>query len=239
MSLQVFPNLNSTVPFVLELVRAGADIIEIGMPFSDPLADGPVIQESSHKALCNGITLEKILSQVSEIRRSTEVPLVLMGYLTPILSYGVLQFFSDAARAGADGIIIPETPLEESEYYSRLASGNGLCFIHMVSPTTPAARMKKIDKLANGFVYCVSHTGVTGSSQSKTKIDYLRRVAKNIKSKPVLIGFGIGSARDLAGIKNYAAGVIIGSALLRKITRGEEKNSIRQWIADIKEECRK
>ncbi len=150
---------------------------------------------------------------MSEIRRSTEVPLVLMGYLTPILSYGVQRFFADAAQAGVDGIIIPETPLEESEYYSKLASGNGMCFIHMVSPTTPAARMKKIDKQADGFVYCVSHTGVTGNSQSKTKIDYLRRVAKNIKRKPVLIGFGISSAQDVGRHKKYAAGVIIGSAL--------------------------
>ena len=234
-----FPELESTVPLVLELVRAGADIIEIGMPFSDPLADGPVIQESSHRALRNGITLKKILSQVIEIRRSTDVPLVLMGYLTPILSYGAQQFFSDAARAGVDGMILPEAPLEESEHYSGLAAVNGMCFIQMVSPATPAARMKIIDRHANGFVYCVSHTGVTGNSQSKTKIDYLRQVAKNIKRKPILIGFGISSFRDVSGIKKYAAGVIIGSALLTKLAGGEGKISIKRWISDIKEECRK
>jgi tryptophan synthase alpha chain len=234
-----FPELESTVPLVLELVQAGADIIEIGMPFSDPLADGPIIQESSYRALCTGITLERILSQAAEIRRATEVPLVLMGYFTPILSYGVQRFFADAAQAGVDGIIIPETPLEESDTYSKLASGNGMCFIHMVSPTTPAARMKKIDKHADGFVYCVSHTGVTGSSTSETKIDYLRQVSKNIKRKPVLVGFGISSAQDVLAVKKYAAGVIIGSALLRKLGTGEEKTSVRRWIVGIKEECRK
>jgi tryptophan synthase alpha chain len=234
-----FPELDSTVPLVLDLVRSGADIVEIGMPFSDPLADGPVIQESSHRAIGNGMTLEIIFSQVKEIRRTSDVPLILMGYCTPILSYGAGRFFADAAHAGIDGVIFPETPLEESRTYRDLAAKNGICFIPLIGPTTPVSRMKEIDACASGFVYCVSHAGVTGDARNIKKTDFLRRASKNVKKTPLLIGFGIGTVRDVRRVKKYADGVIIGSALLRKLSSNEKNQVLRRWIAEIKEECRK
>jgi tryptophan synthase alpha chain len=229
-----FPKLESTVPLVLELAQAGADIIELGMPFSDPLADGPVIQASSQQAIKNGITLDKILNQVKEIRKHTDIPLVLMGYLTPILHYGEEKFFANAAKAGVDGIILPEVPLEESDRFLSLTRKHHLADILLVSPATSDKRIREIDKISSGFLYCVSTTGVTGKSSLGDIESYVKRVKRNAKKNSVLVGFGIKTPADAQCISQNADGVIVGSALIQKITQAGTATEIDDWVRQLK-----
>jgi len=228
-----FPTINSTIPLVLEIEKSGADVIELGMPFSDPLADGPVIQQSSQMALSQGITLDKILSFVKTIRQSSEIPLVLMGYLNPILTYGAEKFFNSAARSGVDGIILPELPLEETKRYKPVLDSAGVAHILLVTPTTSPDRIAMIDSVSNGFLYCVSSTGVTGS-RSSVPSSYINSVKLNAKKNPVLVGFGIRTPMDAHNIATYADGVIIGSALIQRIARGESIKDVGNWVRQIK-----
>ncbi|MGD1043812.1 MAG: tryptophan synthase subunit alpha [Bacteroidota bacterium] len=230
-----FPKLESTVPLVLELAQTGADIIELGMPFSDPLADGPIIQASSQQAIKNGITLEHILGQVKEIRKHTNIPLVLMGYLNPILHYGEESFFANARKAGVDGIILPEVPLEESDRFLSLTHKHYLADILLVSPATTNKRIREIDKISSGFLYCVSTTGVTGRSNIGDIGSYLNRVKKNAKKNLVLVGFGIKTPTDAQRIVQHADGVIVGSALVQRIARGDSVKAIGGWVRQLKE----
>ena len=229
-----FPTLNATIPLVLEIERGGADIIELGMPFSDPLADGPVIQQSSQAALSQGITLDNILSYVKTIRQSSEIPLVLMGYLNPILAYGAEKFFKSAARSGVDGIILPELPVEESKRYKSIFDRAGLAHILLVTPTTSPERIALIDRASNGFLYCVSSTGVTGSTSKIRSDSYINSVKTHAKKNPVLVGFGIKTPADARRIARRADGVIIGSALIQRIARGDSLEDIGAWVRQLK-----
>jgi tryptophan synthase alpha chain len=229
-----FPTLDATVPLVLELEKGGADVIELGMPFSDPLADGPVIQQSSQTALRQGITLDRILSYVKQIRMSSEIPLVLMGYLNPILSYGSENFFIAAANAGVDGIILPELPLEESRGYKTIFKRTGLVQILLVTPTTPPERIGLIDRASHGFLYCVSSTGVTGATKKVQNGSYLSSVKRNAKINPVLVGFGIKTPNDVRRTARIADGVIVGSALIQKIEKRESPQKIGAWVRQLK-----
>ncbi|MCX6121150.1 MAG: tryptophan synthase subunit alpha [Ignavibacteriales bacterium] len=229
-----FPTLDATLPLVSEIEKGGADIIELGMPFSDPLAEGPVIQHSSHVALQQGTTLDKILSYVKTIRRSSEIPLVLMGYLNPILTYGAERFFRAAAKAGVDGVILPELPLEESKRYKSICVSSGLANIILVTPTTPPERIAMIDRASEGFLYCVSTTGVTGSAGNSISSRYIGNVKKSAKKNPVLVGFGIKTPADAHRIAQYADGVIIGSALVQRIARGDSPRKIGHWVRQLK-----
>jgi tryptophan synthase alpha chain len=229
-----FPMLDATVPLVLEIEKGGADIIELGMPFSDPLADGPVIQQSSQAALSNGITLDKILSSVKTIRKSSAIPLVLMGYLNPILAYGAEKFFKSAASSGVDGIILPELPFEESKTYQSIFNRTGLAHIQLVTPTTSPERIALIDHASSGFLYCVSSTGVTGSRNTMSGT-YLGSVKMHAKKNPVLVGFGIRTPMDARRIAAYADGVIIGSALIERIAEGTSREEVGAWIRQMKE----
>ena len=229
-----FPTIGATVPLVIEIEKGGADIIELGMPFSDPLADGPVIQRSSQEALSQGITLDKILSHVKTIRQSSEIPLVLMGYLNPILAYGVEKFFNAAAKAGVDGVILPELPFEESHRYKSILDGIGLANILLVTPTTPTERIVLIDRASSGFLYCVSSTGVTGSANKKLSGSYVSTVKKNAKKNPVLVGFGIKTPADAHRIAHHADGVIVGSALIQRIAREDSLKEIGTWVRQLK-----
>ena len=229
-----FPKLESTVPLVLKLAEAGADIIEIGMPFSDPLADGPIIQASSQRAIKNGITLVRILEQVKEIRRYSEIPFVLMGYLNPILHYGQERFFADAAKAGVDGVILPEVPLEEADRFLLLTRKYHLADILLVSPATSDKRIRNIDKVTSGFLYCVSTTGVTGRSNFGNIESYVKRVKHNAKKNPVLVGFGIKTPADAHRIAQYADGVIVGSALIQRIAKENSVKEICGWVRQLK-----
>jgi tryptophan synthase alpha chain len=230
-----FPTIGATIPLVLGIEKGGADIIELGMPFSDPLAEGPIIQRSSQVALNHGMTLDKILSYVKTIRQSSDIPLVLMGYLNPILAYGAEKFFTAAAGAGVDGVILPELPFEESKRYKSNFENSGLANIILVTPTTPPNRIAMIDRASEGFLYCVSTTGVTGSDVRSTSISYINNVKKSAKKNPVLVGFGIKTPEDASRIAQYADGVIVGSALVQRIARGDSTRKISDWVRELKE----
>jgi tryptophan synthase alpha chain len=229
-----FPDKESTPAVVASLEKAGVDIVELGMPFSDPLADGPVIQASSAKALANGMTLRGILQAVREIRKGSSVPIVLMGYLNPIMSYGLEEFFRDAAEAGVDGIILPELPLEEAPRFEGEFTRHGIAQILLVTPTTPDERMKEIDAASGGFVYCVSSKGVTGAGKSSGLQDYVRRARKAITQNPLLVGFGITSVQDARNAGDGADGVIIGSAYLKRIQEGASLQEAADWVQEIR-----
>jgi tryptophan synthase alpha chain len=229
-----YPTPDALLSLVGAIEKGGADIIELGMPFSDPLADGPVIQLSSHVALQQGVTIDWILSQVRLIRRRSDIPIVLMGYLNPILAYGTEKFFTTAARVGADGIILPELPLEEQDRYADLIKANKLANILLVTPTTPSARISLIDKRSSGFLYCVSSAGVTGSRKSRINTSYIKKVKSSAKKNPVLVGFGISSAEDARRAVQNADGVIVGSALIEFIGKGKSLAAVESFVRGIK-----
>ncbi len=233
-----FPDKEATPEIVLELEKGGADVIEIGMPFSDPLADGLVIQQSSASALRNGVTLDSILEDVKAIRRNSGIPIVLMGYLNPILRYGAERFFRSASEAGVDGVILPEVPKEESGAYAHLIQANGMSNILLVAPTTPDERIAEIDSESGGFLYCVSTTGVTGRSTAHAVDEYVSRVKSIARKNPVLVGFGISTPREAEAYSRYADGVIVGSALIQRISRGYRNGRLREWVAEFKNAIR-
>ncbi|MCK9409973.1 MAG: tryptophan synthase subunit alpha [Bacteriovoracaceae bacterium] len=211
-----FPVKGSTVPLILALERSGASMIEVGIPFSDPLADGPTIQHSSEIAIKHGVTLTKVLELVKEARTHTSIPIILMGYVNPIMSYGFDRFFEAAAAAGVDGLIVPDLPPEESDDFRTQCKKHGLSTIFLIAPTSPDKRIRYIDSLSTDFSYCVSVTGVTGARTSfgGNFDDFLGRVKKNT-SKPFVVGFGIKSKEQVDRIASTANGVVVGSALLQ------------------------
>ena len=229
-----FPRKDSTVDLVLAIEQGGADIVELGMPFSDPLADGPVIQASSAAALKNGVTLRTVLDDARMIRRNSGIPLVLMGYLNPILSFGATKFFEEAAAAGIDGVILPEVPLEEWPRFGETVRASGLAGILLATPTTPDKKIAAIDAEGAGFLYCVSSTGVTGAAHRTENNDYLRRVKSIATKNRVLVGFGIASPDDAAAYASSADGVIVGTALLRQIGSGISGSSLSSWVAGFR-----
>lgn len=229
-----YPELHSATTLVPLLVQGGADIIEIGMPFSDPMADGPVIQASSAAALKNGVRLQSILEDVAEIRAHSDVPIVLMGYLNPILSFGAGEFFTLAARCGADGIILPELPLEEAGRFTKDCSAAGLSQILLVTPTSSPDRIKAIDEASRGFVYCVSTTGVTGQAGKDSPREYIKGVRQLVRQNPLLVGFGIGTPSAAREAARESDGVIVGSALIRRLRNAIEPAELVAWVQGFK-----
>ncbi len=219
-----YPDLETSIDVVEALATSGADLMEIGLSFSDPLADGPVIQKATQIALENGITVKKSLQAAAELRkRGVTIPLVLMGYYNPMLAYGLEKFVSDAQSAGVDGFIIPDLPPEEAEEFEAL-TGN-LPLIRMLAPTTPAERMEKVAREAKGFIYLVSVTGVTGARQSLAKgLGALIASVRQHTSVPVCVGFGIGTPEQAQEVGALADGVIVGSACVRAV--GESKTPV-------------
>lgn len=218
-----YPERESTVPLACALAEAGADIIELGIPFSDPIADGPVIQACSERALRNGITVGRVLAAVEEIRRSVSIPLVLMGYANPVYRFGMDRFLSTAHGCGVDGLIVPDLPVEESGEYRTLAERAGIAAIFLASPVTPDARLRRLDEASRGFLYCVSVTGVTGERKDAAAqaADFLRRARSIVKRNPLLVGFGIATPDDARSAGKQSDGVIIGSALMKIVGRGD------------------
>lgn len=211
-----FPQRDSTLDLVPAMIAAGADMFELGVPFSDPLADGATIQRATHRALQNGVTFAFCLETVAALRkRHVQVPLLLMGYYNPLLRYGVERACADMAAAGGDGWIIPDVPPEEAEILHRLASAYGLDLIMFVAPTTPDERIARIVALASGFVYCVSLTGVTGarSDMAHDLEAFLGRIRCQT-DLPLVVGFGISNATHVARVGKVADGAIVGSALI-------------------------
>lgn len=213
-----YPDLKTTEKLVLELEGRGADIIELGVPFSDPLADGPVIQESSSCALKKGINLKRIFSLVRSLRKKTQIPICLMGYYNPILSFGPVKFVGEALKSGVDGIIIPDLPPEEDKELVSLSKKRALKTIFFLSPTSSRERIQYISQVSSGFIYYVSLTGVTGARQS-LPLDLKEniRIIKRYTEKPVCVGFGISRPEHVADVFRIADGAIVGSALIKLI----------------------
>ncbi|GAB4091588.1 tryptophan synthase subunit alpha [Flaviaesturariibacter terrae] len=214
-----YPELDSTVPVLRALQAHGADIIELGMPYSDPLADGPVIQASSARALYNGMSIETLFAQLEPIRREISLPIVLMGYLNPLLQYGFEAFCARAAACGVDGLIIPDIPLHAYEReYGPIVRQYGLDFIFLVTPETPEARVRQLDAASSGFLYAVSSSSVTGSAKDFSAVErYLERLEDLRLSNPVLVGFGIHDRETFDAACRHASGAIIGSAYIRAL----------------------
>jgi len=212
------PNLETTERLVLELESAGADLIELGVPFSDPLADGPVLQRSAERSLKHKTSLTAILTLVARLRERTDVPLILMTYDNPVHKYGERRFVEDAVKAGVDGVIVPDLPMEEAGPLYNHCKRHGLDLIFLAAPTSPAARLKKIADISRGFIYYVSITGITGA-QLRDLTDVRTHVAmiKKYTDKPVVVGFGISTPDQARRVAEIADGVIVGSAVVKVI----------------------
>lgn len=233
------PSLSVTKELILSLEKAGADILEIGVPFSDPTADGPVIQAASQRALKNGTTLKGVLNLVADIRRVSEIPVVLFGYFNPIFAYGVKKFAKSAQKAGVDGVLVVDLPPEEAQELRIYSDAAGLDFISLVAPTTGKNRLKTILQSATGFLYYISITGVTGTAAPKTA-DIAREVAiiRKLTKMPIAVGFGISNAAQAKEIGAVADGIVIGSAVVKLIDQNRDSDNLVKIVADYAKEMK-
>ena len=230
-----YPDLATSIDVIEALAKNGADLIEVGLSFSDPLADGPVIQQATQIALEKGVTVKKSLEAVKDLRkRGVDIPLILMGYYNPMLTYGLEKFIRDAKESGADGFIIPDLPLEEAEEFTSVAGEMPL--IQMLAPTSPDERMETIARNAKGFIYLVSVTGVTGERReiSNDLGDLIARVRSHT-SAPVCVGFGIGTPEQAREVGKMADGVIVGTACVRTIGSSQKPiETAKQFAAEFR-----
>jgi tryptophan synthase alpha chain len=234
-----FPELESTLGVMKSLQDAGADMIELGMPYSDPLADGPVIQASSTKALENGMTIHKLFEQLKGFRNTIHIPVLLMGYMNPILQFGFENFCKQAMEAGVDGLILPDLPMFEFENeYGAMIRKNKLDFIFLVTPETTDARLVRLDQLSSGFLYAVSSSSTTGKNAAITDQEaYFKKIRSLQLKNPVLIGFGIRDKEGFAHACIYANGAIIGTAFIRILENSNPANMhsrIHDYINSLK-----
>jgi tryptophan synthase alpha chain len=228
------PDLETTRALVVELARAGATVIELGVPFSDPVADGPTIQRSSERALRRGVGLSDVLSVVREARRETDVPVILFGYFNPVLQFGVERFAEETARAGADGVLVTDLVPEESADFNAALARRGLDQIFLVAPTTSDARLRSIAERASGFVYAVSRAGVTGA-RADLSAEAARLVSRvrGVSDLPVAVGFGISTHEHVAEVWTYADAAVVGSALVAEIERHEGRADLVARVGDF------
>lgn len=233
-----FPSLNDTGTIALSLQQAGVNLIEIGIPFSDPIADGPVIQQSSKQAIDNGMTLKLLLEQVRELRKQVHIPIILMGYLNPVMQYGMEKFFTDVAHAGVDGLILPDMPFDEYEsVYRQSMETTGLRNIFLISPTTSEARIRKIDQATNAFIYAVSSSSTTGAREGfqTEQIQYFERLKKLNLKNSFLIGFGVSNANTFSTACAYGAGAIVGSAFINMLKQAQDISSdTQEFVSSLK-----
>ena len=233
-----YPNLNDTATIIETLDKADADIVEVGMPFSDPVADGPVIQKSSLIALKNGMTIKILFEQLENIRMHTQIPIVLMGYLNPVLQFGIERFCEQCHQVGVDGLIIPDLPPEiYNDQYRTTFEKYNLCNILLVPPQTSDDRIQQLDKWSSGFLYIVAASSTTGAKKGfqPYQIEYFNRLQKLNLSSPKLIGFGISSKESFLEACNYANGAIIGSAFIKALEEKKEMDTtIRNFVRSIK-----
>ncbi|MGN7783001.1 tryptophan synthase subunit alpha [Niabella sp. 22666] len=231
-----YPKLDSTLTVMKALQDSGADIIELGMPYSDPLADGETIQKSSAVALANGMTMHVLFEQLAGMREEINIPVVLMGYMNPVMQYGFEQFCADAAKVGVDGLILPDLPQHEFEKtYKAIIEKYNLNFIFLVTPETSEERIKKLDELSSGFLYAVSSSSTTGGEKDFNAVElYLQRLQGYGLKNPVLVGFGIKDKKTFNGACKYAQGAIIGSAYIKIIQHAQSPEAItRSFVQSI------
>ena len=231
-----YPQLDSTLKIMKALEDNGAGIIELGMPYSDPLADGPVIQASSTIAIANGMTIKKLFEQLKDFRNEIHIPVILMGYMNPVLQYGFEKFCADAAAVGIDGLILPDLPEFEFETeYGAIIKKYGLDFIFLVTPETSEERIKKLDELSTGFLYAVSSSSTTGSDKNMTDVNsYLQKLKSLQLRNAILVGFGIKDKQTFDTACRYVNGAIIGSAFVKALERSEsEEDSVKQFLKSV------
>ena len=230
------PNLATTRAALLALQEAGADLVELGIPYSDPLADGPVIQAAAGRALAAGTTLAGVLELLSSLKGELELPVVLFTYSNPLLNCGMESFCQQAAAAGAAGLLVPDLPLEEAERLSPIAAAAGLDLVLLVAPTTPPQRMARIVAASRGFTYLVSVTGVTGErSQMETRVAGLVQQIKALGSTPVAVGFGISGVEQAVQVRDWGAdGAIVGSALVKRMALAEPVAAAQQFCSELR-----
>lgn len=221
------PSAKVTEKLIPELERAGCDILELGVPFSDPMADGLTNQKAAERALAGGITLREILDIVRKIRHKSNVPIVLFTYLNPVFRYGLIEFAKDAQSAGVDGVLVLDLPVEESREYKKILAASGLKMIYLLAPTSTEERIKLVCRYASGFIYYVSRTGVTGIRESverSVKQEVIK--IKQFTKLPVVVGFGISKPKHVKEVVKYSDGVVVGSAIVKQIEANLKRSSL-------------
>jgi len=227
------PSLESTMDTILMFERCGADIVELGVPFTDPLADGPTIQRAAERALKEGVTLKKVLTCVKELRTHSAIPLLLMTYYNPVFKYGESEFLHDAVSSGIDGVIIPDLPPEEAGELLKGARREGFATIFLLAPTSTEDRVKKVGRASKGYIYYVSMTGITGSRLSlEDSFSESVRSIQRTTGKPVVVGFGISTTEEARIVSAISDGVIVGSAIVRRLHDSPE--SLESFILDLR-----
>jgi tryptophan synthase alpha chain len=234
------PSLAATEEIVLRAAEAGADVIELGIPFSDPVADGPTIQRASERALRAGTTLQKVIDVVAELRKKTDVPLMLFGYFNPILQMGLAEFSRKAAAAGADGVLVTDITPEESGEYRRAMQANGLDTIFLAAPTSTDERLQRIADVSSGFLYVISRTGVTGAKDSlPEELPAMVRRARRFTQLPIAVGFGISVPAQVTVLGGIADAVVVGSSLVAEIEKAasvsEAANAVASRVRMLKD----
>jgi tryptophan synthase alpha chain len=231
-----YPKINDTLRIAHALEEAGVDIIEIGIPYSDPIADGPTIQDSSQKALDAGMSLKLLMRQLQDLRKHIKIPVILMGYFNPVLQYGFTKFCQDCKKVGIDGIILPDLPMQEyAEMYQETFEEYGIYNIFLMTPQTSEKRVLQINNASKGFIYMVSSASITGAKQevSQAQIDYFERIQKMNLSVQRLIGFGISNKETFDNACQYASGAIIGSAFINQLNKDDSDEAITLFVESI------
>jgi tryptophan synthase alpha chain len=228
-----YPTFNSVIPVMQALQKHGADMIELGMPYSDPLADGPVIQASSSKALADGMTIQKLFEQLRHFREKIALPVVLMGYMNPVLQYGFEKFCADAAAVGIDGLILPDLPMHEfDKEFGPIIKKHSLDFVFLITPETSEERIKKLDERSSGFLYAVSSSSVTGGNKALQLEAYGNRLKSLNLQNPVLVGFGIKDKESFEEACKYTNGAIIGSAYIKALENAVDVEEATEQFLD-------
>jgi tryptophan synthase alpha chain len=232
-----YPALNTTVDIAEALEKAGVDFLEIGFPYSDPVADGPTIQHSSQIALENGMNLNRLFEELKDMRKTVNIPILLMGYFNPMVQYGIERFCKMAAAVGVDGVIVPDLPMYEYEtLYSKYFTDNGLSNIFLVTPQTSEERIRKIDKLSNSFIYLLSSSSITGKNLQVSDAieDYYKRIKSMQLNNPAIIGFGISNNETFEKACEYARGAIVGSAFVKFLAEKNYLERIPEFVGSIR-----